>query len=120
MCGSDSSVQLNRGRLLKAMSRKVVRCPGTRLLIAVAVVAVLAGKLGLDLSDLATTPDLVVEESENGKTEADAEDDDVDGEAAAVLGLVVGSENLGTVDTGDVGTHNDPVIVMSKFVLKEC
>lgn len=112
MCGSGSGVQLNRGRLLKTMSRDVVRGPGTRLLVAVAVVAVIAGKLSLDLSDPAAAPDLVVEESENGKSEADAEDDDIDGEAAAVLGLVIRSEDLGTVDTGDVCTHDDPIIVL--------
>lgn len=62
-------------------------------------IPVFTRKLLLDLSNLGAAPDLIVEETKDRERETNCEDNDVDGKATAVFGLVVGSEDLGTVNT---------------------
>lgn len=52
--------------------------------------------------------DDVVDVADGGEDDGEGEDADTDGEAGAVLWSVLLAEDLGAVDAGNVGSHDDP------------
>lgn len=96
----ERSSTLILGDTLRAAGRGI-----TSLLI---VAAVLDG-INLRLVGKALATEFVIDEADDGQDNSQGEHSNVDAEAAAVAGLVVRSEDLGSVDTSDVGSHDDPI-----------
>jgi hypothetical protein len=55
-----------------------------------------------------STSSEVVDEPDGRQEETESEDADVDGKASSVTRLVVLSEDLSSIDTSNIGAHDDP------------
>lgn len=67
-------------------------------------------------SSSTSRPESIIDESDSSEGKSEGEDANVDTESSSVLWFVVGSEDLGTVDTRRVGSHDHPKAQSVMFV----